>query len=1065
LSNFNPEEAAVFNGQTNDKGEVEFDFKPTLSTQLPGLLKANLITHVHETGGDFSTDVSQVSFSPFPVYVGIKNPNPDKYGYVESGKEHTFNLVSVDAYGKAVSDVELNVKVYKKDWGWWWSYRDDNYYEFTSLESKTPVHTESVETNGSGKASFSFSTRKEDYGKYIVIVNDMNGGHSTGSSVIIDYPYGWQSNRDNSNRNATTLFLNTDKTSYKVGDVAVVTFPSSENGRALVTVENSSQVLEKQWAETENNETKVRIKITEKMSPNAYINVSYIQAHANTKNDMPIRMYGLMPIEVSDLNTILKPEITMPNELKPEQQFVVNVKETSGKAMSYTLAIVDEGLLDLTRFKTPNAWDKFYSKEALGVETFDVYDDIIGAFGGRINKAFSIGGDQDLGGGKLKKANRFKPVVKYLGPFKLEKGKTAQHKIKMPNYVGSVRAMVVACNNSTGAYGCAEKTVQVKSPLMILPSFPRKISPREKVQLPVNIFVNDKTIKNVTLTLKTDKLLKTIASNKQQISFANPEEKMAYFEIEVGDLTGISTLQIEAVGGTFKTSETIEIDIINPNPISYKTFEGVIEKGQLNSFNFEAFGLAGTNKTTLEVSNLPSINLEKRLSYLIHYPHGCIEQTVSAVFPQLYLSDLVDLSPDKQKEIDYNINAAISKLQNFQVPNGGLGYWPGNNSNDDWGSSYAFHFITEAEKKGYEIPQNFKNSLISFQKNSSRDWRYGNYQQTQIAQTYRLYTLALSGNADLSSMNRMKENSDLINESKIRLAAAYALAGQKSVAENLINSSMIDNSNFDEWAYYYYGSADRNKAMMIESLLALGKKAEAFKLINEIAKSLSSDKWMSTQTTAYCLMSISKFAKNNPKDKLSVEYELNGKNTALNASKSFFQVQFKTEKGPQKINIRNKGGSMVFVKIIQSGILPFGEDIAELRNLSIQTAYTDQQGKAISPETLKKGTMFKVKITVNNPSRTNIENIALTNYLPSGWEIINTRFAEEGSQISFDYTDIRDDRQHFYFGLAPGNSKTFTIELNASYSGKYYLPGIQAEAMYDNDYFARNKGKWIIIEP
>ena len=101
--------------------------------------------------------------------------------------------------------------------------------------------------------------------------------------------------------------------------------------------------------------------------------------------------------------------------------------------MTYTIAIVDDGLLDLTRFKTPNAWEKFYSRQALGVKTWDVYDDVIGAYGGKINQIFSIGGDQDLAGGNAKKANRFKPVVIYLGPFKLEKGQTKLHTITLPN--------------------------------------------------------------------------------------------------------------------------------------------------------------------------------------------------------------------------------------------------------------------------------------------------------------------------------------------------------------------------------------------------------------------------------------------------------------------------------------------------------------------------------------------------------------------------------------------------------------------------------------------------------
>src|SRR5688572_24881349 len=161
--------------------------------------------------------------------------------------------------------------------------------------------------------------------------------------------------------------------------------------------------------------------------------------------------------------------------------------------MTYTIGIVDERLFEFTRFKAPNAWDSFYTREALGVRTWDIYDDVIGAYGGKVNQVFSIGGDADAGGGKAKKANRFKPVVMYFGPFELDGG-SKTHKITLPKYIGSVRTMVVAADAKTSAYGMTEKATQVRSPLMILASLPRKISPSEKVTIPVTLFATEKNI-------------------------------------------------------------------------------------------------------------------------------------------------------------------------------------------------------------------------------------------------------------------------------------------------------------------------------------------------------------------------------------------------------------------------------------------------------------------------------------------------------------------------------------------------------------------------------------------
>jgi uncharacterized protein YfaS (alpha-2-macroglobulin family) len=199
------------------------------------------------------------------------------------------------------------------------------------------------------------------------------------------------------------------------------------------------------------------------MAPNVFVNIALLQPHAISANDLPLRLYGVIPLMVENPETKLHPELDMPDTLRPEQTFTLNVSEKNDKPMTYTVAVVEEGLLDLTRFKTPDAWFAFYKREALGVKTWDVFDDVIGAYSGSIDQVFAIGGDGNASEGKAKKANRFKPVVRYLGPFTLKAGATQKHKITLPNYIGAVRAMVVAGANTNQAYGSIDKTVPVKS--------------------------------------------------------------------------------------------------------------------------------------------------------------------------------------------------------------------------------------------------------------------------------------------------------------------------------------------------------------------------------------------------------------------------------------------------------------------------------------------------------------------------------------------------------------------------------------------------------------------------
>ena len=229
------------------------------------------------------------------------------------------------------------------------------------------------------------------------------------------------------------LIFSSDKDTYNVGETAKVAFPSGIEGRALVSIENGTEVIHKQWAKTKKGETTVDIPITAEMAPNVFVNISLLQPHASTANDLPIRLYGIIPILVENPKTRLNPEISMPETLTPEEKYTIKVNEKEGKKMTYTLAVVDEGLLGLTRYRTPNVWNEFYKREALGVKTWDIYDYVIGAYGGSVEQVFAIGGDEDANGSKNKKANRFKPVVTYLGPFILEKGQQNLTQFKCQN--------------------------------------------------------------------------------------------------------------------------------------------------------------------------------------------------------------------------------------------------------------------------------------------------------------------------------------------------------------------------------------------------------------------------------------------------------------------------------------------------------------------------------------------------------------------------------------------------------------------------------------------------------
>ncbi len=1073
IRNFYSDADLVFDGKLNEEGTAGIKTSLAVGQTAPGMLKATYITKVFEEGGDFSIDRYSTPYSPYKTYVGIQLPQTKSYDNTyETGQTYSFDIATVDAKGKPVSTNKLQVKVYKIQWRWW--YEKNREEDLSSYISRagTIVMKDTLIKTTAGKGLFKFRINYPEYGRYLITVSDIEGGHETGQVVYIDWPYWSRANRSSS-ENANMLNFACDKEKYTTGENIKLSFPSPSDGMALVSVESGTRVIKKFWIPTKKGETVYQFPATADMAPNAYIHVSLIQPHASTKNDLPIRMYGVVPVLVDDPATHLIPEIKMPDVIQPESNTSIQVKEKTGRRMTYTLAIVDEGLLDLTRFKTPQPWNSFYAREALGVKTWDMYDAVIGAYAGKLDKLLSVGGDGDGLGGKGVKANRFKPLVKFMGPFQLEAGQEKTHRLQVPNYVGSVRVMVVAENNA--AYGNAEKAVAVRKPLMILATLPRVLGPGESVSLPVDIFAMEKQVKDVKVEVELNELLSLEGSKQQSMHFERTGDEVINFKLNVAERTGIAKVKITASSGKEKAVQEIELDVRTPNPKVSDGFEMAVEPGQSWDAAIAFKGISGTNKATIEFSSIPSMGLEKRLDYLLQYPHGCIEQTTSSVFPQLYVMNLMELKEVQKIKISDHIKAGLRRLQLFQTANGGFAYWPGESYDSEWGSNYAGHFMLEAEKQGYNLPLNLKNKWVKYQQEQARNWSANNSmynhphgnETNEVIQAYRLFVLALSNNAELGAMNRLREEKNVSITAKWRLAAAYHLVGQNEVALSLIKDLPTSVIAYKELSYSY-GSDVRDEAMILETLSLLKEKVKANSLAKVVAKNLNSHNWMSTQETAYSLLAMCEYAgvKENHGE-MNFSYALNGgAETEKLVKKNLAQVKYTDAdiSGKSTVSVKNKGQGTLFAKVMVEGIPLIGDKTASAKDLKMEVVYRNMKGQSIEPDKIQQGTDFIAVVTISNPgTKGQLKEMALNQVFPSGWEIHNSRMDETGTANAARHQDIRDDRVYSYYELAANTSKTFVIQLNATYLGKFYLPTLYSEAMYDNLINARVPGRWVEV--
>jgi alpha-2-macroglobulin len=1061
ISEFNSETVNTFNDEIDGNGNAPLLFNPGRDIMAPGMLNAIFTAKVSEKGGDESIIQAIYKYAPYNVFAGINLPGlQGKSRMLFTDADNEIKVVTVDEKGNPVRS-EVEITIYKISYRWWWESDEENLGYYISNNIYKPVIRETIVTkNGVGSSTFRIG--RNDWGRYLVRATTP-GGHSTGKILLVDWPweYGLKGNSDG----ATLLAINTDKEKYNPGDEIKITFPSPENSRAIVTLENSTGVIEEIRTITGKGNTVVKFMAKPGMAPNIYAYVTVIQPHAQTVNDMPVRLYGVIPVMVEDPVTHLQPKIEMSDELRSHKPFMIRISETNKKPMSYTLAVVDEGLLDISGFRTPDPWKYFFAREALGVMTWDLYDYVLGSYGGTLDRIFAVGGDEALTDRSANKAQRFLPVVKFFGPYHLEAGKTNTHPVVLPQYTGSVRTMVIA--GSDNAYGIAEKSSIVRDPLMVLATAPRTISPGDKVILPVTLFIQKEGITEITIKAESNEFVK-FRENSSTVSVSEAEEDTELYFI-AGDKTGVARLNITATGGGESASYSMEIDVRTPASPEVRSQLKVIQPGEKWETSFKPFGMEGTGSAGLVISSLPSIDLGKRMDFLINYPHSCSEQIISAAFPQLWIKVLTAGEALVSKRASANVTAAIEELASRQMVNGGIALWPGAAQPDNWVTSYAGHFIAEAERVGYSIPSGFKQKLMTYQKARALEWRFDpKFRQTSNDQAYRLFSMALAGQPEKAAMNRLRETANTPQLSHWLLAAAFVTTGRSEVADDLLDMRNI--STEPEYQDYYYGSGIRDKAIILYTLTLLNKNEEALPLLKEICDNFNNESWYSTQSIAWGLFAYMKWAGKIAGDKTApakIRVTVNEEKTDQTIQPGrIWSKDLKLNPAENSIKIENSSGTLVFASLTMKGIPVASEAGREEKGLSMKIDYLNMDLRAVDPVRLEQGSDFMMVIRVTNNTFSSIDNIALTNMVPSGWEIQNTRLFETTGRIkesTFEYRDFRDDRVNTYFSLLRGETKTFLLILTAAYKGDYYHPSVWCEAMYNGGYYSRHPGKPVTV--
>jgi len=1051
---------ALFKGNLNSEGEAKISQTINLENRnLPEAATIRIHALVHETGGGFTESWHSSVVYPYPVFVGLKTR--DSWAGVRTGDTLRIPFITLDGNGKIVSGRNLSVKVYQNRRYSWWEGDYHDRWDFRNQKQTYLVHEETIK---SGNALREFKWSPESDGMIAVEVEDVEGGHSVSQFIYASY---WGDSENMRNiPEASHLNLMSKKTNYNTGDSILISFDAPANGNAIVSLEYGSKILETKSVQAKAGKNEVSFTATKNMLPNVYAVVSLFLPLKSVEGEKPMRYYGILPIKVEDEKTKLNLALNAPKEIKPGEEFSIEVANNSKENASFTLAVVDEGLLDLTNFKTPDPWKFYFQKIALGVKTSDNYDEIIGALMPDMDSYLSIGGDEVSSMSGQQKTQRFKAVSLFSGVQEVKAGKTEKIKFKMPQYVGSVRAQLIGV--SQNAFSKNEANITVKKPLMILPTAPRASKPGDKFKVPVSVFAMDDDVKNTNVQIQVSPELKIIGKSNFTLSFEKPGELDGNFEIETLPVLGSAKIIVKAESGKHKISDTIDLPVISSSAIYTKVLQQQILAGETWQTEINVFGIDNTHKATLVLSTMPNLGADERLDYLINYPYGCLEQTVSGMFPQLYITQFRDLDSKKKQEITNNINDGIKRLAQFSMSKG-FSYWPNQSERnaDSWATSYAGHFMLEAKSAGYSIPQNLLNTWKTWEIEQSKKTSGNDFRN----QAYRLFLLATAGEEQIGAMNLMKENNleKLDWLSKYLLAGAYHAAGKESIAKQVLEFSGNALSDYRENSGTY-GSSLRDRALAALVLAKMNMFKEALDIYQILAKEWNARGWWSTQESAFALLAFSALKDKYSSGDVEAQWNVSGKagKVLVKAGKSVKTDLSSFGSAEVLVNALN---GVVFAELQTRG-LPLEDNIkTENKGLAVERALFNQNGERISVSQIKQGEAFWIVFGVKSLAVARLENLALSSILPSSFEISNERLNEYNrpswmNNMRFsepDYMDIRDDRINWFFDLNAGEAKIFAVQIHPSYAGEFKWPGLVLEAMYSPDYFARIAGERVRV--
>lgn len=1053
--------------QTDEKGISVFDIDLTRFARAT--YKLSLTTQGYEAEGGRGVSAERsVLISPLAYLVGYKADG--KLNYIHKGSERTVDLLAVSP-GLDKMDVSgLQMELIEKRHVSVLTRQNDGTYKYQSVKKKTSLKRDPLKIS---KDSTRYTLPTDKAGEFTLVIRD---GSDTELNKINFSVVGDANLARSLDKNAE-LQIKLNKTDFNPGDEIELQIKAPYVGAGLITIERD-RVYSYKWFKTTTTSSVQRITVPYNLEGNGYVNVSFIRAPDSKEIFMSPLSYGVIPFTVNRAARVNKVDLNVPGIARPGEDLKITYKtERPGKLVVFA---VNEGILQVANYKTPDPLSHFFKKKALEVRTSQILDLLLPEFD--LVKALSAPGGGDMAMEALgKNLNPFqrkqkKPVVFWSGIIETD-GSEGEVVYSVPDHFnGKLRIMAVAVADQ--AIGVAQNNTLVRGHFIISPNVPTFVAPGDEFSVSVNVANNlEKSGEDapVTVSLDTSKHLKVLTEATQQLKISEGREQSTRYKIKANEVLGSGRFTFvvshERKDGVKKSRYRVDLSVRPAVPYMTKVSGGYLQDDNVD-VPVDRDMYPHFRKLEVSASPVPLGMARGLVHYLGNYPYMCTEQLVSRTFPAIVLRDRPEFAY-KTGDVEKSLSQIIRILRGRQNSEGAFGFWSANSHVSNYQSVYALHFLTEAKERGYPVPSDllkkgmrFLNVLASKPINTLSEAR---------DRAYAIYVLTRNGMVTTRMLDGLRK--ELKEEMKpqdwekdltgIYIAATYQMLRLESEANKIIKKSSLGDPQQTDYRYFYDGLLRDAHLLYILSYhfkdrLEDIKAGELEKLVQPVLRG-----HFNTLSSASVILALDTYATatGTPSEmKLKIQEVLASKEKReLGIPPGLFPQMPFTEEA-KSISIDSEDDHNLFYQVTEAGFdkaLPT-KDIKQ--QLEVQREYRNAKGDVIDKVTLGEETYVHLKArALDNKQH---YNVAVVDLLPGGFEVVlDKSLKDKQSGWQPQYIDSREDRM-IVFGTVGSSVQEFVYRIKAINVGDYKVPPTFGESMYDRGVVARSLGGSIsIVKP